>query len=231
MPQPTPGSTRCGSPSPPPARPSAAASATPDAFPPPLLDQLAADLAAQITWHRNLVPARPGRRYQRKTKRPGGRYKTRKPGEITRLTPLTKIIFWRMPVRLNLMPLGPGPHDSAAHNTRPIPGTRHAAGVPGTTLIMPSASADPSHPNRVNPDLRSATRHNPALGITLVSPAVVLGGEPPDQRGDVGTGRRSSRAVRKGPFPGDQVVTRRRCHRRTVPGVTRRCTGSFPPFV
>src|SRR5690349_21372839 len=40
----------------------------------------------------------------------------------------------------------------------------------------------------------------------LVSPAVVLGGEPPDQRGDVGTDRRSSRAVRKGPFPGDQAT-------------------------
>ena len=67
-------------------------------FPPPLLDELAADLAAQITWHRHLVPARPGRRYERKTKRPGGRYKTRKPGETTRLTPLTKIVFWRMPI-------------------------------------------------------------------------------------------------------------------------------------
>ena len=40
----------------------------------------------------------------------------------------------------------------------------------------------------------------------LVSPAVVLGGEPPDQRGDLGTDRRSSRAVRKGPFTGDQAT-------------------------
>ena len=48
--------------------------------------------------HRNLVPGRPGRRYERKTKRPGGRYKTRKPGETTRLTPLTRIVFWLMPV-------------------------------------------------------------------------------------------------------------------------------------
>lgn len=78
--------------------PSAAASATPDAFPPHYLDELAADLAAEITWHRHLVPYRPGRRYERKTKRPGGRYKTRKPGETTRLTPLTKIVFWLMPV-------------------------------------------------------------------------------------------------------------------------------------
>jgi hypothetical protein len=47
------------------------------------------------------VPAevtQPGRRYERKTKRPGGRYKTRKPGETARLTPLTRIVFWLMPV-------------------------------------------------------------------------------------------------------------------------------------
>jgi hypothetical protein len=43
------------------------------------------------------VPARPGRRYERKTRRPGGRYKTRKPGETSRLIPLTKIVFWLMP--------------------------------------------------------------------------------------------------------------------------------------
>ena len=55
---------------------SAAASATPDAFPPDGLDGLAADLAFEITFARNLVPERPGRRYERKTKRPGGRYKT-----------------------------------------------------------------------------------------------------------------------------------------------------------
>src|SRR6266705_1823378 len=50
--------------------PAAAASATPDAFPP---DRLAADLAFEITCARNLVPLRPGRRYERKTKRRGGR--------------------------------------------------------------------------------------------------------------------------------------------------------------
>jgi hypothetical protein len=69
----------------------------PGAFPPPLLDELTADLAAEITYHRHLVPDRPGRRYERKTKRPGGRYKTRKPGKTTRLTPLTKVTFWLMP--------------------------------------------------------------------------------------------------------------------------------------
>ena len=51
-----------------------------------------------MTFPRNLVQQRPGRRYARKTKRPHGRYKTRKPGEPARLTPLTKIRFWLMPV-------------------------------------------------------------------------------------------------------------------------------------
>ena len=50
-----------------------------------------------FTIARNLVPERPGRRYERKTKRPGGRYKTRKPGQTARLTPLTKIVFWLLP--------------------------------------------------------------------------------------------------------------------------------------
>ena len=78
--------------------PSAAASATPGAFPPGRLGDLAADLAFEITFKRNLVPERPGRRYERKTKRPGGRYKTARPGQTTRLTPLTRIVFWLMPV-------------------------------------------------------------------------------------------------------------------------------------
>ena len=80
-----------------PATQSGATSATPDPFPPQGLDELAADLAFEITYRGNLVPARPGRRYERKTKRPGGRYKTRKPGETSRLIPLTKIVFWLMP--------------------------------------------------------------------------------------------------------------------------------------
>lgn len=56
------------------------------------------DLAFEITLPRNLVPGRPGRRYARETKRADGRYKTRKPGQSSRLTPLTKISFWLMPV-------------------------------------------------------------------------------------------------------------------------------------
>lgn len=77
---------------------SGAASATPTVFPPPDLDDLLADLAFEITLPRNLIPPRPDRRYQRETKRAGGRYKTRKPGESARLTPLTVIKYWRLPV-------------------------------------------------------------------------------------------------------------------------------------
>ncbi len=66
--------------------------------PPEYLAGLAADLAFEITLARNLVPLRPGCRHERTTKRPGGRYKTRKPGETTRLTPLTRTVFWLMPV-------------------------------------------------------------------------------------------------------------------------------------
>jgi hypothetical protein len=39
-----------------------------------------------------------------------------------------------------------------------------------------------------------------------VSPAVVLGGEPFDQRGDLGADRRPSRPVRVGPLAGDEAV-------------------------
>ena len=40
----------------------------------------------------------------------------------------------------------------------------------------------------------------------LVTPSAVLGGEPSDQRGDLCTDRRSARAARIGPFPGDQTA-------------------------
>jgi len=40
----------------------------------------------------------------------------------------------------------------------------------------------------------------------LVPPAVILGGEPLDQGGDLGTGRQPSGPVRVGPFPGDQAA-------------------------
>jgi hypothetical protein len=78
--------------------PSAGGSAAPAHFPPHELDEALADLAFEITFPRSLVPGRPGRRYARETKRAGGRYKTRKPGQSSRLTPLTKIRFWLMPV-------------------------------------------------------------------------------------------------------------------------------------
>jgi hypothetical protein len=44
------------------------------------------------------VPGRPGRRYARETKRSGGRYKTRRHGQSSLLTPLTVIKFWPLPV-------------------------------------------------------------------------------------------------------------------------------------
>ncbi len=56
----------------------------------------------------------------------------------------------------------------------------------------------------------------------LVSPAVVFGGEPLDECGDLGADWRPSCAVRISPL----AVTRRRCQRRTVPGVTSRCARS-----
>ncbi|MBV9143291.1 MAG: hypothetical protein JO115_20635 [Pseudonocardiales bacterium] len=69
----------------------------PGCFSPPALDDLLADLTFEITHRRNFVPPRPHRRYTRETKRSGGRYKTRKPGESARLTPLIVIKYWRLP--------------------------------------------------------------------------------------------------------------------------------------
>lgn len=62
----------------------------PGSFSPPDLDDLVADLTFEITLPPHLVPSRPNRRFKRETKRAGGRYKTRKPGESARLTPLTR---------------------------------------------------------------------------------------------------------------------------------------------
>ena len=42
--------------------------------------------------------------------------------------------------------------------------------------------------------------------ILLVSPVVILGGEPLDQRGDLGADRRPSHPVRVGPLAGDQAM-------------------------
>jgi hypothetical protein len=41
---------------------------------------------------------------------------------------------------------------------------------------------------------------------TAGTPAVIRGGEPLDQGGDLGAGRRPSGPVRAGPFPGDQAA-------------------------
>ena len=91
-------------------------------FPSEQLDEALADLNFEITFHRSLVPERPGRRYARETKRPGGRYKTRKRGQPSRLTPLTVIKFWLLLFQLNLTPLGPYPrrYPSAPFCAKPI---------------------------------------------------------------------------------------------------------------
>ena len=61
---------------------------------------------------------------------------------------------------------------------------------------------DPADRRRANPvaDLEQLTLD------PLVSPAVVLEGEPLDERGDLGADRRPSRPVRIGPLPGDQAA-------------------------
>ena len=41
---------------------------------------------------------------------------------------------------------------------------------------------------------------------SLVSPPVILSGEPPDQHGDLSGDRRAPRPVRVGPLPGNQAV-------------------------
>jgi hypothetical protein len=56
----------------------------------------------------------------------------------------------------------------------------------------------------------------------LVSPAVILGGEPLDQRGDLGADRRPSYPVRVGPFTGDQAAV----PTQDGAGVTSRCVRS-----
>lgn len=69
----------------------------PGCFSPPALDDLLTDLAFEVTLPRHLVPPRPDRRYKRETNRASGRYKTRRPDEPARLTPLTVIKYWRLP--------------------------------------------------------------------------------------------------------------------------------------
>jgi hypothetical protein len=71
---------------------------TPRRFPPTDLPELVADLVAEITHHRHLVPIREPRSYTRAQKRPGGRFRTKKPADRPPLTPRTKVIFWRLPL-------------------------------------------------------------------------------------------------------------------------------------
>lgn len=69
---------------------------TPRHFPPADLIDLVADLVAEITYHRHLVPVREPRAYARAQKRPGGRFRTKKPADRAPLTPRTKVIFWQL---------------------------------------------------------------------------------------------------------------------------------------
>ena len=72
---------------------------TPRPFPPGDLDDLQADLAAEITYRRHLVPVRPPRSYVRSQKRPGGRFPTKKPADRPAKRPRTKVILWTLPQR------------------------------------------------------------------------------------------------------------------------------------
>ncbi len=104
---------------------------------------------------------------------------------------------------------------TAKHYPHP-PAYRCAAGAPGDLQRL----EDPADRRCANPvaDLEQLTLD------PLVSPAIVLRGEPLDERGDLGADWRPSRPVRIGPLPGDQAA----CQRRTVPGVTSRCGRSLP---
>jgi len=68
------------------------------AFSPPAdLADLHDDLIAEITHRRHLVTVRPPRAYARAQKRPGGRFRTKKPADRAPLIPRTKIIFCPLP--------------------------------------------------------------------------------------------------------------------------------------
>ena len=75
---------------------------------------------------------------------------------------------------------------------------RSAALVPGSLQCL----EDPADRGRTDP---VAEFQQLALD-PLVSPAVVLGGEPLDQRGDLGADRRSSDPIRIGTLLGDQAA-------------------------
>ena len=75
-------------------------------------------------------------------------------------------------------------------------------GAPRRRRPDPQRREDPADRGRTGPvtELQQLTLD------PLVTPAVVLGGEPPDQRGDLGADRRPTRPVRVGPLPGDQAA-------------------------
>jgi hypothetical protein len=76
------------------------------AFPPADLADLHDDLIAEITHPGHLVPERPPRAYARVQKRPGGRFRTKKPADRAPLTPQNEDhILATAPTNLKLMPL------------------------------------------------------------------------------------------------------------------------------
>ena len=91
-----------------------------------------------------------------------------------------------------------------------MPGA-NAHGVPRTAVT--SGNGAPSRPaGRVQP-----------CRFDLLPPCTPITARQRTHRSDW-----ASRAARIGPLPGDQAVTRPRCHRRTVPGVTSRSARSLP---
>jgi hypothetical protein len=92
-----------------------------------------------------------------------------------------------------------GQHRRSLRVQEPPPGR---IGAPPRSRRDPQRLENPADRGRADP---VAEREQLALD-PLVPPAVVLGGEPLDQRGDLGADRRPSGPVRVSPFPGDQAA-------------------------
>ena len=86
------------------------------------------------------------------------------------------------------------------------PGVRELP--PGRIGVSPGSRRDPQRLE----DPADRGRAGPVAELEqltldpLIPPAVILGGEPLDESGDPGAGRRPSRPVRAGPLPGDQAA-------------------------
>ena len=69
------------------------------------LDDLQADLAAEITARRHLAPVRPRQSYVRSQTRPGGRFPAEKPADRPAARPRTTVMLWTLPSGLESRPL------------------------------------------------------------------------------------------------------------------------------